>query len=152
MRVVGSGGPGSLLMMWAEAVLSHFLSYVDWPVRSVKLDDLSQLYLERQARDDCQLSYRLVVSRGAQAVRSVEVRAAGAPGGGAPVCAAPLIVREGVNLLAAGAGAPNTASNANVRAAGASASDGSRTVFARVPAKGSATLRVLGDLPWRMPA
>lgn len=43
MRVLGSGGSGSLLMMWAEAVLNRLTALVDWPVRSLKLEDLKQV-------------------------------------------------------------------------------------------------------------
>ncbi|KAI8469258.1 MAG: hypothetical protein J3K34DRAFT_522256 [Monoraphidium minutum] len=143
MRVLGSGGPGSLLMMWTEAVLARLISVVSWPIRSVKLDDLSQLYVAREARDACRLSYRLTVSRATQAVTRVTAAAAGAPGGGAD-CAAPLTVREGVGLEA---GAPGAA----VRAAGVPAGDGAQTLTIRVPAGGSAALRVAGDLGWRVP-
>lgn len=53
MHVAGSGGAGSLLMMWTEAVLSRLIALVDWPVTSVKLDDLAQIFVQREARDAC---------------------------------------------------------------------------------------------------
>jgi hypothetical protein len=139
-------------MMWAEAVLTQLTSFVNWPVDSVKLDDLSQLYVRRQSRDDCKLSYSLGVSRKDQAVKSVTLTAAGAPGAGGQWCSAPLIVRPGVDLIDDGAGGAAASGAANSRAAAATAGDGARNVIARVPPKGSVTMRVSGDIPWMVTA
>jgi len=40
----------SLVQKWCTAILKQYTSYVDWPVISLKLDDLAQLYLDRYNR------------------------------------------------------------------------------------------------------
>ncbi len=147
LRVLGSGGGGSLAMMWSEAVLSLLTSYVDWPVRSLGLDDLAQLYLERQQRDECRLTYRLTVGAGGTAsaggLRGVAVSSGAAPGGGGSACVAPLVVRTAVELESARAGGGR---------ASVATADGVRTLTVRVPANGAVSMRVVGAAaPWLAP-
>jgi len=40
----------SLLQTWCTAVLEKYVSYVDWPVKSLKLDDQAELYVDRYNR------------------------------------------------------------------------------------------------------
>jgi len=151
LRVLGSGGGGSLVMMWVEAVTNALAAIVEWPVRSLKLDDLSQLYLERQARADCKLTYRLVVGRGGggsggssgalQAVTVSSGAAAGGAGGAGAMCTAPLLMRPGVDLEGKGG-----------TKVPVSVVDGVRTLSVRVPVGGSVTLQVVGSpAPWLTP-
>jgi hypothetical protein len=139
MRALGSGGPGSLLMMWTESVLAQLIGLVSWPIVSPRLDDLAQLYAAREARDACQLTYRLEISRAAGAVKNVTVSAAGAPPAGGD-CPAPLMVREGATLVL------------NTTLLPAASANGASTATAKVPARGSAQLQVSGILPWVLPA
>jgi hypothetical protein len=145
MRVQGSGASGSLMMAWAEAVLQLLGTFVDWPVRSMKLDDLSGLYVARQARDDCRLNVRLSVSRAGGGVTTVNVTSGAAPGGaGARPCVASLMVRPGVTLTPLG-GAPAAAVTA-------STADGVRTLAVPVPPGGSVLLQIGGaPSPWLLP-
>jgi hypothetical protein len=139
MRAVGSGGPGSLLMMWTESVLAQLIGLVSWPIVSPRLDDLAQLYVAREARDSCLLAYRLEISRAAGAVKSVTVSAVGAPPAGGD-CPAPLMVPERVSLSAGKAALP------------AAPVGGAPTVSARVPAHGVLSLSVAaGSMPWAVP-
>lgn len=139
MRVSGSGGRGSLLMMWTDAVLYQLTSVVDWPVISYKLDDLSRLFASRQARDACRLSYRLSIRRGV-GVHSVTVTSGAAAGaGGGADCPAPLLVRRGVHL------------EVNGTRVSTSSDEGARTAVPSVKSGGSQEFRVLGRLPWRLP-
>jgi hypothetical protein len=46
-------------MLWMEAVLNKLQSFVAWPVQSLKMDTLFQLFLERERRDNCGISYTL---------------------------------------------------------------------------------------------
>ncbi|KAI8471158.1 MAG: hypothetical protein J3K34DRAFT_520782 [Monoraphidium minutum] len=140
MRVAGSGGAGSLLMMWAEYALARLIALVDWPVTSLKLDDQAALFLQREARDACRLSYLLGIDPASGTVVSVTASAAGAPAGGGE-CAAPLILRDGVSLDLGGG-----------RQAPVSTSDGVRAAVLRVPPGGSARAAVAGQLPWLVPA
>ena len=149
MRVQGSGTSGSLMTAWAEAVLSLLGSFVDWPVRSMQLDALSGLYVARQARDDCRLSYRLTIGRGGAGVTAVNVTsaaaAAAAPSAG-KACEATLLVRPSVALTPIGAAAGGSA------AVQASAADGVRTLTIPLPPGGSVMLQVGGaPSPWLLP-
>ena len=125
----GSGSGSSLLMAWADAALARLSALVDWPVISLKLDDLKAAFLEREARDACRLRYRLSVSRGAGAVTAVTVvSSAPAAAGGGAVCAAPLMLRGGVALEAlppppAPAPAPAAAASARGSARGLGAAE-----------------------------
>lgn len=138
MRVAGSGGAGSLLMMWAEAVLARLIALVNWKVEAIKLDDLAAVFLAREARDGCQLTYRLGISRTASAVRYVEVSSAAAPVVGAVACSAPLLMANGTGVDA----------NGTLRSAAAPGAAGYNASTVRVPFGGSARLAVAGSLPW----
>jgi hypothetical protein len=147
LRTLGSGGSGggSLLSMWADAALGRLSAVVDWPVRSLKLEELSKEYLRREARDACALEYRLTVDRARGAVTAVAVRSgAPAPGGNgtaaappAPPCAAPLMLR-GAARLATALG----------EAAAESREWGVRTLSVAVPPGGAVVMNVSGGLPW----
>jgi hypothetical protein len=152
LRVLGSGGAVSLLSLWADAVLDRLASLVAWPVRSLKLEDLGRLYLEREARDACNLEYRLFINKAAGTVSRVAIRsiAGGATAGNgtaganasaaAPPCRAPLMLRGGAALATALGEAPPESGEWGVR-----------TLAAQVPAGGAIVLNVSGSLPWGAP-
>jgi hypothetical protein len=77
-------------MRWVEAVINKIGTYVTWPIRSLRLDDLGLLYRNRESRYNCQLSYRLTVPRdGSGVVTGVTVTRTTATG---DPCDAPLTV------------------------------------------------------------
>lgn len=129
MRVANSGLQGSLLMNWAETVLGKLTNLVDWPVRSLKLDELAQLYSQRETRDACNLSYKLGISR-TTGLQTITIASA-APANG-NTCSAPIIVKEGVSF--AGPGGLSSVSSV----------DGVRTLLTRLPSGGSVTVSVGG--------
>ncbi|KIZ03274.1 hypothetical protein MNEG_4680 [Monoraphidium neglectum] len=139
MRVAGSGGAGSLLMMWTETVLARLLAVVDWPVTSLKLDDLAAAFMRREARDNCRLSHRLGISRASGTVQYIAVTSGAAAA--AIECGAPLITPRGVGVDGNG--------TSLLAAVGTAAGYNSSVV--RLPAGGSALLRVSGALPWALP-
>lgn len=51
----------SLVMRWTGAVVAEYNKVVAWPLESLKLDDLYDLYKAREARDACNLAYTLQV-------------------------------------------------------------------------------------------
>lgn len=138
MRVEGSGGAGSLLMLWAEAALDQFSSVVSWPVKSLKLDDLTQHFVRREARDACGLRYKLTINRVTGGVTGVTVTSKPSEGGGGGkrYCLAPLMVRDGAGL------------DSKALPVTAAVTGGARTLTARVVAGGSAKLGVVGPWPW----
>jgi hypothetical protein len=85
----------SLVMRWVEAVLHKVTACVTWPVRSLKLDDLQQLFKLREQRDNCNLLYRLAVSTATNKVTAITVTSLPGTTSG---CSAPLTVGAGATI------------------------------------------------------
>ncbi|EPS35934.1 hypothetical protein H072_10561 [Dactylellina haptotyla CBS 200.50] len=51
VSVNGVAGPWSLIQMWTESILDEFTQYVNWPIKSLKHDDLGKEYVDRMNRD-----------------------------------------------------------------------------------------------------
>lgn len=98
------GSGKSLIMRWVEAVTSELQRYANWPIRSLKLDDLMASYQEREFRDACLLSYSMEVAADSGAVQAVTVSSAAANG---TSCLAPLML-GGSNGSGGGASVPQT--------------------------------------------
>jgi hypothetical protein len=60
-------------MHWVEAVLGKLATYVNWPVRSFKMDDLLLQYMAREQRDAAGLVYTLQVDTDAGVLASVNI-------------------------------------------------------------------------------
>lgn len=88
-------GSKSLLMSWVEAVLGKLATYVNWPVRSLKMDDLLLQYIAREQRDAAGLVYTLTVDTDAGALVNVNITSTSG------AAAAPIMV--GTNAAIAGA-------------------------------------------------
>lgn len=58
----GQTGQFSLLMTWVEYITTQYMQLVNWPIITVKQDDLYQLFMDRMQRDQCgyQLYARVV--------------------------------------------------------------------------------------------
>ena len=56
---VGSQSVNSLLQIWVETVIQELVRLTNWPVTTLKHDDIAKSFLDREARDKCspQLSY-----------------------------------------------------------------------------------------------
>lgn len=50
---VGSQSVNSLLQIWVETVIQELVRLTNWPVTTLKHDDLAQSFLDREARDAC---------------------------------------------------------------------------------------------------
>ena len=53
--------PRSLLMMWAETLAAQLTALINWPLVSLKLDDLVQVYLDRMTKDMCNPTTQLIL-------------------------------------------------------------------------------------------
>lgn len=51
--LTAKSGQWSLLQMWVETVLGEFVRVVNWPIISLKHDDLAASFAQRMARDKC---------------------------------------------------------------------------------------------------
>eukprot|EP00833_Pecoramyces_ruminatium_P006869 jgi/Orpsp1_1/1180901/evm.model.c7180000075072.1 len=54
----------SLLQHWVEAVVNLYNKYANWPLVSMKLDDLNQLSIDRLNAKKCKASYSLNITDG----------------------------------------------------------------------------------------
>jgi len=52
----------SLLQQWTDAIVEKYNSYVNWPMISLKLDDLAKTFTDRKEIEDCHASYYLITS------------------------------------------------------------------------------------------
>ncbi|CAO2655486.1 Nn.00g042890.m01.CDS01 [Neocucurbitaria sp. VM-36] len=61
ITLLGKNKQWSLLMAWTEAVLYEVIRVVEWPVITLKHDDLAKAFIARKTRDECQpmLTYNL---------------------------------------------------------------------------------------------
>ncbi|ORX56605.1 hypothetical protein BCR36DRAFT_280357 [Piromyces finnis] len=64
MRSDDSNEHQSLLQRWVEAVVNEYTKYADWPLVSLKLDDLNQLSIDRYNAEQCHASYKILVKDG----------------------------------------------------------------------------------------
>jgi hypothetical protein len=96
-----NGGVLSLLQRWVNAVTARLMQLVSWPVESLKMDDLYNLYLQRQSRDACNLEYQIQVNLNARRVTQVTATRRA----GAEACLAPLLIPSAATVTtSAGAG------------------------------------------------
>ncbi|EEU43436.1 uncharacterized protein NECHADRAFT_45195, partial [Fusarium vanettenii 77-13-4] len=70
-------GKMSLIMSWVETITQELYRLTDWPIVSLKHDDIAQYFLDRKTLDDCkpQLSYGF--SDDGKTIESVTVTADG---------------------------------------------------------------------------
>jgi hypothetical protein len=89
------GGGSSMLATWVTNVVNKLLTWVTWPIETLKMDDLYAAFKDREARDNCQLTYTLTVDQ-TSSVSGITVKS----GGGA--CNAPLLLPFGAGVAGAG--------------------------------------------------
>ncbi|KAG8163143.1 hypothetical protein KVR01_007621 [Diaporthe batatas] len=77
MTVGSKTMPMSILMAWTETVAQEMARLTNWPVISLKHDDIAQYFLDRQALDGCQPSLSYGFSPDGSSVTSVTVAANG---------------------------------------------------------------------------
>jgi len=64
MRSDESNNHQSLLQRWVEAVVDYYNKFVNWPLVSLKLDDLNQLSIDRLKAKQCNAEYKITVVDG----------------------------------------------------------------------------------------
>ncbi|KAL6353722.1 hypothetical protein LRP88_12713 [Fusarium phalaenopsidis] len=77
ITIGGQTGKMSLIMSWVETITQELYRLTDWPIVSLKHDDIAQYFLDRKTLDDCkpQLSYGF--SDDGKTIESVTVTANG---------------------------------------------------------------------------
>ncbi|KXS13981.1 hypothetical protein M427DRAFT_70895 [Gonapodya prolifera JEL478] len=94
VTVAGKTGKLGVLQQWIEMVFSAYTNLVNWPVISLKGDDLAKVYRERAVRNTCGAStyYDLVVSATGQgSVSTIRVTSAGS-------CRVPVTLPAGTSV------------------------------------------------------
>lgn len=124
----------SLLQRWVNAVTTRLMQLVNWPVETLKMDDLYNLYLQRQRRDACNLEYQLRVDLTTRRVTQVTATRRA----GSEACLAHLLI-------------PSTATVTTTAGAGPAAVNGSRTLqFNMATVNSTQTLLTSSaGLPWQ---
>ncbi|KAJ3333534.1 hypothetical protein HDU93_008485 [Gonapodya sp. JEL0774] len=64
VTVGGKTGKLGILQQWVEYIVAKYLATVQWPIWGYKMDDLAQLYREREAREVCGISTTFNVASG----------------------------------------------------------------------------------------
>jgi hypothetical protein len=93
-------GPKSLIMRWAEFMLARLMSYVSWPVETLKFDDLLALYQQREQRDACAPRYTLQIEDNGSSKTLTQVTVSATGGSGS--CWVPLMTPSGAQLEGTG--------------------------------------------------
>ncbi|ORX61092.1 hypothetical protein BCR36DRAFT_579152 [Piromyces finnis] len=88
VTINGATGHYGLLQQWVERIVEEITKYVDWPIISLKMDDLAQTYIKRMDRIKCNPEYRIIVNEDTRVVQSIEIQASGA-------CEVPLFLSKG---------------------------------------------------------
>jgi hypothetical protein len=84
----GASGHYGLLQQWVERIIEEVTKYVDWPIISLKMDDLAKSYIKRMDRIKCNPEYKIVVNDDTHIIESVEIAASGE-------CEIPLFISRG---------------------------------------------------------
>ncbi|KAI8801161.1 hypothetical protein BJ742DRAFT_859460 [Cladochytrium replicatum] len=66
-------GNFSLVQQWTEYVIQRMEATVSWPVTSLKLDDLLDVYLARDKRESCGMNTTLILSPKAETLQYIVV-------------------------------------------------------------------------------
>lgn len=74
---VGSQNPHSLLQIWVETITQEMMRLTNWPILTLKHDDMAQYFLNRMARDNCNPNLSYTYSSDGTKITAVTVTANG---------------------------------------------------------------------------
>ncbi|ORX75259.1 hypothetical protein BCR32DRAFT_329887 [Anaeromyces robustus] len=61
VEIEGVTGKFGVMQQWVERILAEYNKYLDWPLISIKMDDLAQTYLRRLDQKNCKPQYTMVI-------------------------------------------------------------------------------------------
>lgn len=67
----------SLIQMWVETVVQEMIRIVNWPIISLKHDDIATTFANRMARDNCGIGMTYLMDAEAQQITGVQVTSNG---------------------------------------------------------------------------
>jgi len=87
----GASGHYGLLQQWVERIVEEVTKYVDWPIISLKMDDLAKSYIKRMDRIRCNPEYKMTINDDTHIIEGVEIAASGE-------CEIPLFLSRGGDI------------------------------------------------------
>jgi hypothetical protein len=76
ITLLGKNKKWSLLMAWTESVLGELIRLTQWPVITLKHDDIAKTIINRKTRDECRPSLAYQLSDDRKSITGVNVSAA----------------------------------------------------------------------------
>jgi len=70
-------GKFGMMQQWVERMVVEINKYVDWPVRSIKMDDLAKTYLDRLDKMECQPQYTMIIDDNTDIIQEIKVEKTG---------------------------------------------------------------------------
>jgi len=67
-------GNFGMMQQWVERMVVEFNKYFNWPVISIKMDDLAATYIDRISRASCQPEYTMVIDDATGIISEVKVQ------------------------------------------------------------------------------
>lgn len=74
--LLGKNKKWSLLMAWTESVLGELIRLTNWPVVTLKHDDIAKTIINRKTRDECRPNLVYQLSDDRKSITGVSVNAA----------------------------------------------------------------------------
>lgn len=73
VTINGKSAKLSLIQMWVETVVQEMVRIVNWPIISLKHDDLATAFADRMARDQCGYKMTYILDTKAQTITGMTV-------------------------------------------------------------------------------
>jgi len=90
---IGKGkGQFGLMQQWVERIAVEYEKYLNWPIISIKMDDLAATYLERLSRVECKPQYTMVIDDDSYNISEIKVKSTTGE------CQAPILAIRNVNF------------------------------------------------------
>jgi len=66
-------GKFGMMQQWVERMVVELNKYFDWPVKSIKMDELATVYIDRISRASCKPQYTMVIDDATGIIKEVKV-------------------------------------------------------------------------------
>ncbi|ORX75258.1 hypothetical protein BCR32DRAFT_329886 [Anaeromyces robustus] len=73
IEMEGVTGRFGLLQQWVERILAEYNKYLDWPLISIKMDNLAETYLRRLKQKQCQPQYTMIIDEKSLKISEIKV-------------------------------------------------------------------------------
>jgi len=91
VTINGASGHYGLLQQWVERIIEEITKYVDWPIISLKMDELVQTYIKRIDRVKCNPEYKMIINEDTRVIESIEIISSGE-------CEVPLFINRNFEI------------------------------------------------------